>query len=286
MRPYLLMLAGAFSFAVMGAFTRAARPYCDWQYIAICRSLMAVLIAGLFAVREGTQLVLFRPGILWVRSIAGSLSIMCNFYALSRLPIADALTLTNMFPVWIAVFSWPVLGRFPERDVWLGVLCGLTGVLVMQQPYLADGNLGTLAAVSGSVTSAIALMGLHRLRRLAPNAIVFHFSAVSILFLLGLLYCVPSERPFSEHLSIPSRGILLLIGVGLSATAGQMFLTRAFSSGAAARISVVALSQVGFAMIFDILFWDRGLQWQSVIGIFLVLGPTAWLILRRDPAAA
>ena len=158
MRPYLLMLWGAFAFAVMGAFTHAAAEHYDWQVIALARSILALTIAGLLAVKERTSMVFLRPWTLWVRSIAGSLSVMCNFYALSRLPIADALTLTNMFPIWIAVLSWPVLGRFPDRDVWFGVLCGVIGVAVMQQPYLAEGNLGTLAAVTGSVRTSRSLV--------------------------------------------------------------------------------------------------------------------------------
>jgi len=35
MSPYLLMLGGAFAFAVMGAFTHAAAEYYDWQVIAL-----------------------------------------------------------------------------------------------------------------------------------------------------------------------------------------------------------------------------------------------------------
>jgi hypothetical protein len=46
MRPYILMLWGAFAFACMGAFTHAAKDYCDWQVIAFARSGVALLIAG------------------------------------------------------------------------------------------------------------------------------------------------------------------------------------------------------------------------------------------------
>ena len=282
MRPYLLMLWGAFAFAVMGAFTHAAAEYYDWQVIALARSILALMIAGLLAVREKTAMVFFRPRTLWVRSIAGSLSVMCNFYALSRLPIADALTLTNMFPVWIAVLSWPVLGRFPERDVWFGVLCGVIGVAVMQQPYLAEGNLGTLAAVTGSVTSAVALIGLHRLGHIAPNAIVVHFSAVSVLVVLATMLAVPSEHALALQLTAAWPAPVWLLGVGISATIGQLLLTRAFAAGAPARISVIGLTQVGFAMIFDVIFWNRSLQIESLLGMLLVIGPTVWMMLRGD----
>lgn len=284
MRPYLLMLAGAFSFAIMGEFAHAAGTHCHWQVIALARSALALLIAGALGIHEKNAFVVLRPWTLWVRSIAGSLSIMCNFYALSHLNVAEALTLINMFPIWIALLSWPVLGQFPERDVWLGVACGVAGVAVMQQPYLAAGNLGTLIAVCGSVTSAVALIGLHRLGHIAPNAVVAHFSAVSIAIVLLVMLVFPAERSVSEQVSESWTVPLLLLGVGVAATIGQLLLTRAFAAGAPARVSVVGLTQVGFGMIFDIVIWRRSLSWQSLTGMLLIIGPTIWLILRRDGA--
>lgn len=283
MKPYLWMLWGAVSFAFMGAFAHGAGKYCDWQMIALSRSTLALLIAGLLAFREQTPLVFLRPWTLWMRSIAGSMSVMCNFYALSRLPVADSLTLSNMFPVWIAVLSWPMLGKAPDREVWIGVLCGVSGVAIMQQPYLADGNLGTLAAVTGSFTSAVALIGLHRLGGVSPKAIVVHFSFVSILFVVAAFFVFPLEHSLSSQLVVGWPALALLLGVGVSATIGQLLLTRAFGAGSPAKVSVIGLSQVGFAMIFDVLLWDRAFEWHTLVGMALVIGPSAWLILRRPP---
>lgn len=282
MGPYLLMLGGAFAFAVMGAFAHAAGGYFDWQVIALARSGLALLIGGLLAAHHKTPLVFFRPKTLWVRSLAGSVSVMCTFYALSRLPIADALTLTNMFPLWIALLSWPMLGKLPDRGVWLGMGCGLTGVVVMQQPYLAEGNLGTLAAVLASFSSAVALIGLHRLKRVAATAVVVHFSTVSVLTLLAMLLVFPAEQGLGSPVQLQWPAPALLLGVGLFATVGQLLLTRAYGMGAPTRVAVVGLSQVGFAMVFDTLIWDRAFQLHSLIGILLVMLPTVWLTLRPD----
>ena len=61
MRPYLLMLGGAFAFAVMGAFAHAAGKGCPRQIIALARSALALIIAGSLAYFEKTPLVFFRP---------------------------------------------------------------------------------------------------------------------------------------------------------------------------------------------------------------------------------
>lgn len=274
------MLGGAFAFSLMGILTHAAGRVFDWQIIALARSGTALLIALSLAAAARSQLVFLRPRTLWIRSIAGSLSVLCNFFALAHLNVADALALTNMFPVWIAVLSWPVLGRIPGRDVWISVFCAMVGVGLMLKPT-GEGGLGTLLAATGSVTSAVALMGLHRLKHIDANAVVVHFSAVSVVILLGVLLVHPGVRPFPEVLSCLQSDGWLLLGVGLGATVGQLMLTRAFAAGAPARVSVVALSQVAFAMVIESILWQRSYELTTLLGIAMVLGPTIWMLLRR-----
>ena len=60
-----------------------------------------------------------------MRSIAGSISLVCGFYAMTHYPVSEVLTLTNMFPLWVAVLSLPLLGEWPSFDVWPAVaVCG------------------------------------------------------------------------------------------------------------------------------------------------------------------
>ncbi|MGB0739127.1 MAG: DMT family transporter [Planctomycetaceae bacterium] len=281
MRPYLLMLGGALSFAIMGTLAHAAGERCEWQLVALARSSVAMLLALILTRIGRARLVVLRPPVLWLRSLAGSASVVCNFYALAHLPVADALTLINMFPVWIAVLSWPLLGQMPARDVWFSVICCMAGVLVMYQPGVAGGA-GTIAGVIGSVTSAVALIGLHKLKGIDPNAIVVHFSAVSVVTLICLIVIQPLS-PQSVALLVEGTTLpMLLLGTGLAAGTGQLLLTRAFATGAPARVSIVSLTQVVFAMGFDQLIWGRHFSVQSLFGMVLVLAPTGWMILQRS----
>ena len=128
------------------------------------------------------------------------------------------------------------------------------------------------------------MIGLHRLKGLAANAIVFHFSAVSIVILTFVFSFFPASEHSFDQLKMPWPGPGLLLGVGLAATAGQLLLTRAFSGGAPARVSVIGLTQIGFAMIFDVVIWDRVVTLHSLLGILMIVGPSIWLMTRRTPA--
>ncbi len=212
----------------------------------------------------GARFVVWRPKTLWVRSIAGSVSMLCTFYALPRLPIADVLTLANIFPVWVALLSWPLLREKPSGGVWMAIVCAVAGVALVQQPGGADANLGALVILFGSMATAVAMIGLHRLTGIDVRAVVAHFSAVATLFAAATFVLFPLKHPIVGYWD--ARILLMLLGVGVSATIGQVLLTKAFTSGNAAKVSVVALSQVGFAMLFDVLFWSRRLQRRIAAG--------------------
>src|SRR5438046_2973356 len=157
--PYVLMLLGAASFAVMAMFTVALKDQVDWQWIAIARTGLAMTFAGLMARAAGKQLVLFRPRKLWMRSIAGSVSLVCGFYAMTHYPVSEVLTLTNMFPLWVAVLSLPLLGHWPSVDVWPAVLMGIAGVALIQQPQFGGvpvdgGQIAVMASILSSLTRA------------------------------------------------------------------------------------------------------------------------------------
>src|SRR4051812_41085190 len=115
------MLLGSFSFAIMGEMAHYLAATCHWPVIALARCALAFFFALLLVWLQGARLVLWRPGILWVRSLSGSISMVCTFYCLAHLPAADVLTLTNMFPIWVALLSWPLEGEPPPSSLWLAV---------------------------------------------------------------------------------------------------------------------------------------------------------------------
>ncbi len=199
---------------------------------------------------------------------------MCNFYAMTRLPVADILTVSNSYPLWIVILSALLLRRRPAAAVVVGVACGLIGVVLIQQPLLAGDRLAVAVAVVGSFATAVAMLGLHRLRGIDTCAIIAHFSGVASLIVaawLALRHDVVTPEVLAP------RTLLMLLAVGVSGTIGQFFLTKAYVTGHPAEVSMVGLTQVVFGMGFDVAFWGRTMTPIALAGTALVLAPTAWL---------
>src|SRR5688500_15632957 len=113
-RAYLFMLLSSLAFASMGALSHLAGERCDWQLVAVARGSLAFVFTLTLSLAAGVRLVLFRPAVLWVRSVAGSVGVLFAFYALTHLPVSTALTLSNTVPVWVTLLAWPLLGQRPR----------------------------------------------------------------------------------------------------------------------------------------------------------------------------
>jgi drug/metabolite transporter (DMT)-like permease len=268
------MVFGAFGFAVMGACSHALGTRCDWLLVAVVRAVFMFASAVILARAAQVRLPVFHPPRLWIRSMAGSISLVCNFYALSVLPVAEAITLSNTFPLWIVLGSLVVLRQRPTRGEIMGVVFGFLGVLLIQRPHLGSDRFAVGVALLASLSTAVALLGLHRLKDVDSRAVVAHFAGVGSLFSIVWLLVKGvdhADRPMSWIT------IALLAGVCVSGTFGQFMLTRAYASGAPARVSAVGLTQVLFALCFDALIWGRRFDRLTWLGFFFVLSPTLWL---------
>jgi drug/metabolite transporter (DMT)-like permease len=275
------MLASSATFASMGACTHALIGRCDWRVSALARAVIAFVLTLWLARAGGVRTPFWRPRTLWMRSIVGSVSLILSFYALSTLHVSTAYTLFNTFPLWVTLLAWPVLGERPTAGVGLALFSGVIGVGLIENPQ--DGfRLASAAALAAAVCTAVVMLGLHRLRNLHPLAIVVHFSGVATVFAVGYLVWTATAGPPLDltGLSDPV-SLALLFAVGGFATVGQIAMTRAFSLAPPQRLAVVGLSQVVFALGFDLGLWHQTLGLAQFAGTLLVMAPVAWLVGRR-----
>ncbi len=278
---YFHMLWASLAFAVMAALSHRAGEFCDWQLVVVARASVAFFFALLIAKAAGVKLVFGSSKVLWVRSLAGSASMLCNFYALAHLPVSDTLTLMNTSPIWVTVLLWLVFKQKPSVGIIAAVVTSVAGIVLIQQPHFQSGKFACLMALSGAFFTSIAMLGLNRLQHVDPRAIVVHFSGVASVATLAFL-ALTNRKDYSAQLSDTSvLGLLVLMG--LAGVAGQIGMTLAFAKGQASRVAVVALTQILFGLAFDLLFWQRAINWVSWLGMLLVIVPAAWLMLGKPP---
>jgi len=277
--PYVWMTCAMLAFASMGALAHGLQTQFGWEVIALARSIVVLAVSGFLAVVGGVRLLLWRPRTLWIRSVVGTMTMLCVFYSFTRLPVAIVITLISLAPVWVALLSWRLLKHAVGKGVWFAIAIGLAGVVLIQQPQLSQGNFAVLVPLGASFLVAIVMISLHYLQNVDHRAVVFHLAAVNLFgCMAAVLVSGFKTAPQIPHEPIPW---LMLTGVGLASVTGQLLQTSAFASGSPAKLSIVGLTQVGFAMMYDVLVWGHEFGWLVLLGIVMVIAPTAWLLPRE-----
>lgn len=286
------MLIGSFFFAVMALLAESLSDQFTYPWITFVRSGVATVLALFLAIAGGAKLVFLKPRTLWARSISGWAAMICGFYALTHYDAEIVLALTNMYPLWVALLSWPMLGKIPARPTWfaLGVSClgvwlvyssGIdTSPKAASQSY--NPQVAIPSAILAGILSGVALINLHRVKDLDTRSVVTHFSGVATTLSLLVWLVVPLDPPTRAY---DQSSLLRIILIGVAATIGQLCLTMAFSRGAPARVSVVGLSQVAVAVVVKGVLEGRIPTVGSLVGMILIVAATIWVILASDAAS-
>src|SRR3569623_160379 len=100
---------------------------------------------------------------IW-RGLVGTLSMGLGFFALTKLPLPEAVTINYATPLGIVILSALVLHEVVRLYRWSAVVVGLAGVVVIAWPQLtlfsegakADALIGVAAAVGAACMGAVA----------------------------------------------------------------------------------------------------------------------------------
>jgi len=275
----LWMIFGGFAFATMGALTHELGKHCDWLIIAFFRMLISFVIAFALALRAGINPFVLTNKTLWLRSFVGSSAMLATFYALTKLPISEIAIITETRPIWVAMVAGYILGETTGKRIWLSIIFGMVGVILVEHPRILEQDFAGLVAVYAAFGGAVVMICLRKLKDLDPRVIVTHFSGTATIITLLTILSVRSE--FDVSVFANSTLLIMLLGVGIFGTIGQLAMTKAFSIGEAPSVASASFIKVGFSAGYDLLIWNYVFNAPTIIGMALILLSTGWLFSRK-----
>jgi drug/metabolite transporter (DMT)-like permease len=277
MAASLWMLFAAFGFAAMGAAVKLASELYTTSEIVMYRGLVgAVLLLVLVWQQRGTLRTTFVTAHLW-RGAVGVASLWMWFYAVGKLPLATAVTLNYMSPIWMAAFllcvGWWSKKNRVQWPLLVAIGMSFVGVTLVLQPAIEMQQwLGGVVALVSSVLSAMAYLEVRRLGKMGEPEyrVVFYFSLISAMVGFGgaLLPDSLGGGGFSGH-SWYSLGLLLFIGV--SAMCAQMAMTRAYRIGNVLVVANLQYTGIVFSSIWGMMLWGDRFAWYVWLGMAIIL---------------
>lgn len=290
-RGIACLLLSAFGFAVMAMFVRMADG-CGGEPLpavekAFFRNLVAAAIAGSAFLRRWRA---HRAPVLdavprgwrnWrdliLRSALGTGGIFLNFYAISHIPVGDAMALNKTAPFFTLMLSWMLLDERVSARQGLCVAGAFAGAMLVVKPGIA-GALTFPAAVglASGFCAGAAYTFLHKLGRSGVDGafIILFFSVFSCAA------CIPFACTF-RHITAPQ--LWTLLGAGAGAALGQFGITWAYRFAEPREIAVYDYSGIAFAALLGFLAFGQVPDLMSVAGIAVIVC-MALLLHRRNAA--
>ena len=287
--PAWLIVGASFLFATMGVCVKLAAAEYPTGEIVFYRSLTgAILMLALARWQRGTVATRV-PSMHFWRSVAGVVSLVLWFYALGGLPLATAMTLNYMSSVWMALFlvggAVAVGTSRVDGRLIATVLVGFAGVALILRPTIEEQQLwhGLMGLLSG-VIAATAYLQVTALGRIGEPEyrIVFYFSAGGVAAgALTLLW----TGGFHGH---SWRGAGLLLAVGVLATAAQLMMTRAYSTGRTLVNASLQYLGIAWSFGYGVLLFDDRVTALALSGMLLIVaaGVSATLLRSRSSATS
>ena len=270
---------GAFlMFTLMNMFAKMLSEQHSVIEIAFYRNLIATLVflVAVFAFGKREILVVqARPGLVGIRAILGTVSLVVTFAAYSMMPMADTTALLFTTSLFIPVLGVLFLKESVGRYRWFAIATGFVGVVIMSHPSGELRTLGVLVALFAALIHASVQITSRYLTRFeSVETITFYF------FLVGLIL---TALPMPFIAVTPTLAELpLFIGVGLSGAAAQWLLTVAYRNARAAVVTVFNYSSIVWATLFGWLIWNEWPLPAVIIGAVIVIASNLLIIWRES----
>lgn len=274
----ICIMLSAFCFAWMNAFVRLSGDLSSIQK-SFFRNFVAAIFAFIILRRNHTAFQWKKGNLkfLLLRSVAGTIGILCNFYAVDHLVLSDASMLNKMSPFFAILFSYFFLREKCTPIQVLGVAGAFLGSLFIIKPTFTNMELiPSLVGFLGGMGAGAAYTTVRHLGQRGEKGpfIVFFFSAFSCLVTLPSLI-------FHYHpMSLEQLGFLLL--AGLAAAGGQFGITAAYCYAPSREISVYDYSQIIFSALLGFLLFGQLPDGFSLLGYLIICAMALLMFLYNQ----
>ena len=260
-----LAILSSLIFSIMNAMVKAVSLDLPAAEIMFFRSGIGTAIVVVLMKKSGIAFSKKGIPILLVRGGFGALYLLCYFFTLSKIPLADASILAHLSTIFVVLFSVFFLKEKISKKTITIMLLTLIGVVLLIKPFDYSSfsiyaSVGVLSAffAAGASTSIRYLTKRHH-----SYEIIFYFLVTGLIISIPLMwdqFVIPSIKEF-----------FFLMCIGVVSLIGQIFLTQAFIHANIVVVEVTRYIGIVFNAFWGFLFWFEIPDVYTLIGgIFII----------------
>ncbi|EON76638.1 Permease of the drug/metabolite transporter (DMT) superfamily [Lunatimonas lonarensis] len=257
-----MLLAGLF-FAFMNVTVKFL-PHIPAIEIIFFRSVFSFVFTYIMLKRARIPLFGNNKTILVIRGAVGSVGLITFFYTLQKIPLASAVTIQYMAPIFTSVLGIFIVKERVKPIQFLYFAIAFAGVLIIEgfdpriEPiYLAIG-------VTSALFSGLAYNVIRKIKNTEhPLVIVFYFPLITTP-VAGLISIFGWVQPQGWDW-------FLLLSIGVFTQFAQYFMTMAYQNANLSKVASLTYVGIIYALVFGYVFFDETYNLITYTGMLLVL---------------
>ena len=211
---------------------------------------------------------------LLARSSFGLAGVVLNFYAISKLTLADSSMLGKLSPIFVTIMACIFLKEKIDSKQILSIIVTFLGALLVIKPEFSLEMLPSLAGILSAAASGVAYTLLRYLKdKESPDTIIFYFSLISVVFTAPLALAEYVQPTFIQ--------LGLLLATGVFASVGQFGITYAYKFAKATEVSIYNYSAIVFGIILGFIFFGEIPDTLSLLGGAIIIA-VAFYIFKHN----
>ncbi|WP_169566094.1 DMT family transporter [Sneathiella limimaris] len=276
-RGALWMLFGSLLFSVMSLGVKYAGQHMDSFQIGFFRAFFGLIAVLPFVFYNGILSVrTSRLGLHFVRTLVGITAMLSAYYAITHMPLADAVALSFTRPLFLIILAVLLLGEVVRWRRWTATFVGFIGVVIMMQ---ANADVGFASAVGLFSAFMVAFVSVF-LKKLSQTE-----GSITIMFYFGLFGTFLTAIPASQVWITPSwEDILVLLGASAFGAGGNFCMIRALRVGEATAVSPFDYMRLIFSGIFAYFLFAEVPTLTMVAGALIIVASTLYIFQREAKA--
>jgi len=231
--------------------------------IVFFRSLVTLIISYVGVRKTKVKIINEHTPLLLARGISGAIALSLYFYTIQNIPLATAVTILYLAPIFTVLLAIVMVKEKPNPKQWPFFILSFVGAALMKN---IDTRVSYEHFVMGILAAFFAGLAYNFIRMLRGKA---HHSLIIFYFpLVTLPLCLPWLIPLWKTPNLEE--LIILILIGLSTQFAQVYMTQAYLTESASKISHFNYLTCFYALITGVIFFNEHLNYFSLIGLGLV----------------
>lgn len=257
------MLIAGILFSLMNVSVKLI-PHIPAIEIILFRSVFSFFLTYLFLKKNRVPVLGNNKKLLILRGVSGSVGLIAFFYTLQRIPLASAVTINYLAPIFTTILGIFIVKEKVKISQFFYFAISFVGVIIIEG---FDPRISTLDLIIGLIASLGMGFAYNIIRKLKttenPLVIMLYFPLIT----------TPVAALISYFIWVSPQGWdwVILLAIGFLTQFAQYFMTLAYQNAQLSKVASLSYLTIIYALGFGFFIFGETFNIMAYVGMAFVL---------------